>query len=237
MKSWYKQNPEEAKKLSIVLLKDRIRKKKMAALPGEVELISSNLPSSQYYYHFIRDAVAAENLSPKYDYSITSIDYHSETPEIIVDSREQQPLNLKGVKTVSHSLSFGDYAIVGRENNLVVERKSLPDLVSSCVKNYERFRKEFERAKTSGATMIVLCEESLSTALNFCYIPYFKKYTRIRPEVVFHNIRELIQDFGYQFLFCDGRIKSAETLLKIFRIKSDINKIDLQWAQDRAKIL
>lgn len=237
---WFKENPEEAKALAVEMLRERVLRKKLTTLPGEVELVSCGLPNSQYYYTKIGTKELSKTLGilSNFEYKLTKVSAPKDMVlDIIVDTREQQPLIIKGHNLVSKKLEFGDYALTGKENEVAIERKSLPDFISSFVTNYERVRKEFQRAKDAGAYMVVLCEESLNTALNYPYIPYFRKYTKIRPEAVFHNVRDAIQEFGIQFLFCDGRVRSAEVLVKLLSIGQTIKCIDLQWAEDHSKIL
>jgi len=237
MKRWFKENPEDAKKLSIRMLKERIKRKSLTRLPSEVELITCGLPSSEYYYNFIVSEVVSAGLTPPYDYGCTTFEVDDSPLQIVVDTREQTPLNFKDVTIVKNSLNFGDYAVLGKEQGIVIERKSLPDLIGSCVAQYERFTREFQRAKDAGAYLIVLCEESLNTAQNYPYIPYLRRFIKTPPEAVFHNVRELMQNFGFQFVFCDGRARAAEVAIKIFRLKQDVRTLDLQFYLDRRKLL
>lgn len=236
-RKWFKANPKLAEQLSIQMLEYRIQVKDLATLPSEVELVSCGLPHSQYFYQTLAAETQKLKTPHKYDYSLTSLSFNETPQDIIIDTREQEPWKLKGVKAEVDTLSFGDYAIKGREKEIVIERKSLSDFVSTLVRGYDRFVREFERAKSDGAYIIVLCEESLNTALNYNYIPYFSKYTKIRPEAVFHNVRDIIRSFDCQFVFCDGRVKSAQTCLNIFRLGETVKKIDLQFYLDRAKLL
>lgn len=236
-RKFFKTNPEEGKKLAIEMLKERIDIKGLRKLPGEVELVSCGLPNSQFYYETLGELTKSEIGTPIYQYGRGQLAFSKKISEIIIDSREQDALILKGVKTIQQGLKFADYAIVGEENKVVIERKSLADFVSSFVRGYERIHKEFQRAKDAGAYLIVLCEESLTTALSYPHIPYFRRYTKMPPEVVFHNVRNLIQEFDCQFVFCDGRVKSAETLLKIFQLGEQVKTMDLQYLIDRAKTL
>jgi DNA excision repair protein ERCC-4 len=63
----------------------------------------------------------------------------------IIDSREQLGFNLAPLKSVIDTLDAGDYSIRGLENQIAVERKSLPDLVSCCGIERERFERELQR--------------------------------------------------------------------------------------------
>jgi DNA excision repair protein ERCC-4 len=71
-------------------------------------------------------------------------------PVVIVDTREQTPLEvgafpnwIGGVER--RALATGDYSVVGFENEIAIERKSLSDLVSTLLHNRARFLAECER--------------------------------------------------------------------------------------------
>ncbi len=238
MKKWFQSNPDKNLFMAVSMLKERMEKKSLTIAPTEVELISSGLPSINFYeskgdYEKICDDLGMNCL---YDYSISTAKFKKKKLKIIVDTRESKPFKFKDHKTVDKKLDFGDYAIFGKENDIAIERKSLPDLISSFVSNFDRVEREFARAKDKNAYLIVVCEESLNTALNFHQIPYIKRYTKLRPEVLFHNIRELIQKYNFQFVFCDGVQKATETVEKIFLYDGDIRKLDIQYAIDKKKI-
>lgn len=64
-------------------------------------------------------------------------------PTVIIDSREKLPFSFsKNVHTTVAALRVGDYSLVGAENSLAIERKSLADLLSSITHNRVRFEKE-----------------------------------------------------------------------------------------------
>ena len=63
----------------------------------------------------------------------------------VIDSREQCPLDLAPLRSVTGTLATGDYSIRGLENVIAVERKSLPDLLSCIGTARERFDREVQR--------------------------------------------------------------------------------------------
>lgn len=87
-------------------------------------------------------------------------------PTIVVDTREQAPwapcLCLSGKRhvlpSVSHGLSFGDYAIDGYESALAIERKSLQDAAGSAIGSWENELTKVARAEVAGARYVVLIE-------------------------------------------------------------------------------
>lgn len=66
---------------------------------------------------------------------------------IVEDTREQTPLDFSAldVKVISGTLDTGDYSILGLENVVTVERKSLPDLLGCIGKDRDRFDREMHR--------------------------------------------------------------------------------------------
>lgn len=63
----------------------------------------------------------------------------------VIDTREQTPFNLHPLKSIKKKLETGDYSICGLESQVCLERKSLPDLLSSVGKNRPRFNDCIDR--------------------------------------------------------------------------------------------
>lgn len=63
----------------------------------------------------------------------------------VVDTREQQPLDLAPLRVESGTLASGDYSLRGLEHVIRIERKSLPDLIACCGVERERFDREVQR--------------------------------------------------------------------------------------------
>ncbi len=65
---------------------------------------------------------------------------------IIIDTREQKPFEFPdGVPTIVSGLRAGDYSIVGFQEQVSIERKSLADLYQTCGKGHERFERELDK--------------------------------------------------------------------------------------------
>jgi ERCC4-type nuclease len=69
----------------------------------------------------------------------------SEQITAITDSREQYPLDLAPLRTVTATLTTGDYSVVGLESIVAIERKELGDLLSCVGVERERFEREIQR--------------------------------------------------------------------------------------------
>lgn len=68
-------------------------------------------------------------------------------PVVIVDSREQRPWRFANLPTERGTLPTGDYSIGGLEHLIVLERKSLSDLVGCVGRDRTRFVAELARLR------------------------------------------------------------------------------------------
>jgi len=70
----------------------------------------------------------------------------NEKPLILVDSREQLPLQFRNLQSVIATLATGDYSVAGLTSVFAIERKTISDLIGCCVgENRQRFEKELHR--------------------------------------------------------------------------------------------
>lgn len=235
MKIWFKLNPVAGRDYAVELLQRRKYQKGIRYALGEVELLSLSFPTVSYYMG-IGDGYGAINqkigLKNSFDYEC-AVDF-IEKPHnfrVMIDTREQNPLKISNA--LRGKLDYGDYrAESGGASNLAVERKSLPDFISTFgnENNLERFVREAERAVKDGASLVVLNENSLESALSFDSDFRIVKHTRMRPEMVFHNVREIIQEYrNVQFAFCSGRVHMRNTVEKLLLMKNDAKTVDLQY--------
>lgn len=120
---------------------------------------------------------------------------------IVVDSHERYAYRFTGrqVATVSRALPCGDYGLIVDDRVVAsVERKSLPDLVSSLTSGKLRFALA-ELAALPRAAVVI--EERYSAVF---------KLDRVRPAVVVDGLAELqIRYPGVPIVFCETR-KLAE---------------------------
>jgi ERCC4-type nuclease len=74
----------------------------------------------------------------------------------IVDSREQNALNLEPLTTITSTLPTGDYSVRGLEHVIAIERKSLDDLVGCVGRDRERFDREVQRLLAFPVRILVI---------------------------------------------------------------------------------
>jgi ERCC4-type nuclease len=67
------------------------------------------------------------------------------TPTILIDTREQTPLKFDLFPSEGATLPTGDYSVKGLEDTVMIERKSVSDLIGSLTSGRERFQREVQR--------------------------------------------------------------------------------------------
>jgi len=241
MKKWLKDQPiEKAQEYCKSLLVKRKADKNIVYSPTQVELRTIMSPSVIFYnkifnnYYDLCSEVGLENkfVHPK---DITNQFKNKLTVRdtIYVDTREQSWLKFD-IPFEIKTLPFGDYSCSNDNCDCYIERKSLSDFISTLsIGNLDRFKNEITKAKKNNAYLVVVIEEKLANALSFQYLPHISKKIKATPEYIFHNVRELIQDYdNLQFLFVDGKNEMKRVIESIFSSKCFYKKIDLQLAYD-----
>lgn len=77
-------------------------------------------------------------------------------PTIIIDTREQTPWTFSRFPTECGTLPTGDYSIKGLTRLIVVERKSLPDLLGCIGHDRERFTAELQRLRGYRFRLVII---------------------------------------------------------------------------------
>lgn len=243
LKNWLNKIPlESAKKYCKGALQQRKTKKNLFYTPTQVELRSVLCPPIHYYqkifgdYYKLCEEMGFVNKITRYPTQFKyGHAYQNPKYKILVDTREQLPLNFNR-ETVVQTLKFGDYAFSDERASCGahVERKSIGDFIGTLSGGYERFCREIERAGEAKSNLIVLVEESIDNCLNFNSLPQvYKKNTKVTPDYVFFNVREILQKYPYvQFLFVNDRREASETIEKIFACGCAHKDVDLQLAYD-----
>jgi ERCC4-type nuclease len=77
---------------------------------------------------------------------------------IVVDTREQRPWVFDPSQVIASraALPAGDYSLVGLETRVVLERKSIGDLVQTVIHDWLRFRKELNRLSGFDVAAVVV---------------------------------------------------------------------------------
>lgn len=128
---------------------------------------------------------------------------------ICIDSREQTPWTFSGmapdaphcdkaliVPTKRVGLKTGDYSIVGMEDAVCVERKSLSDLYSTVIHGRERFERELERMKQFDFSALVI--EASWEAI--CNSP--PRHSKANPKTIYRSLIAYAQRYGVHVYPC-----------------------------------
>ena len=121
---------------------------------------------------------------------------------IVVDSREQAPFSFAHERYEAQvqpgTLSVGDYSLVGLEDKVAVERKSLPDLVACLGRERERFERELMRGAALDAFCVV-CEGSWLELARGEY------RSQLKPHAACQSVLAFTARYRVPFLFAGGR--------------------------------
>ena len=241
LKKWLKQQTtEKAQEYCRGLLVKRRNDKNLIYAPSQIELRTIMSPSIVFYnkifddYYELCSDIGLENkfIHPNIITNQFKNKLNSKNT-IYVDTREQNWLKFD-IPFEIKTLPFGDYTANNDNCNCYIERKSLSDFISTLsVKNFDRFKNEIEKAHVNNSYLIVIVEEKLSNALSFQYLPHISKKIKATPEYIFHNVRQLIQEYSnLQFLFVDGRTEMKNSIEAILASNCFYKKVDLQLAYD-----
>ena len=144
--------------------------------------------------------------------------------EILIDTREQQPLNFPNF--VESKLDFGDYTAGGEKySSTFVDRKAVGDFCSTFSGGVERFRKEMDRCVEFGSYMFVVVESSVDKINSDN-----KKFVK-NMSYVWHNVKQLMLEYpeNIQFIFAYSRKGAQKIIPKILYYGSELRNVDVQY--------
>lgn len=124
---------------------------------------------------------------------------------VLVDTRENTPFDLSvfGFKCERATLKTGDYSLKGLEHQVVIERKSLPDLLGCICQQRERFERELTRLKEfDSRVVIVSASEKVIERGKW-------KYSKVTPKQVIGSYTGWMA-WNIPFIFADNHEKAAK---------------------------
>ena len=136
---------------------------------------------------------------------------------IIIDTREQAPLNFSKMENVSkvitRKLDVGDYAVEynnGYVANVVFERKGMGDAFGTMGKGYKRFKREIERAEAMGVKLILIIEGSMTKVLNGY------KYSKIKGKSLNQKLFTLLFRYNIETVYCTNRLEMTKYIVSYY---------------------
>jgi acetone carboxylase gamma subunit len=236
LKKWLKEcDIESSCSYLITKLTDYCLVKGLDCIPSQSQIKTiACLPSIEIFHEFcgksfcdIANSLKLKcNFNYKEKHTIKDLNNIS-LDQMVIDTREQKPLQFNGLKIISSKLECGDYAIY-KDDSLVIERKSITDFFSTLSGGFDRFVREIERAKKLGVYIVVLIESPLNTAL-YCK----RTFGMCSGDYIMHHMRKICRQFNnVQFVFCDGRADLTKKVLYILDMKEQAKTTDLQYLFD-----
>jgi len=149
---------------------------------------------------------------------------------IVVDTREQLPWGfefvdkttgeLKTYDTASAKIDEGDYELEGLHGTCVIERKSLPDFVSSITWGRDRFVRELERMQEKVEHPFVFIEANVDEVLRGEY------QNNVVPRAIIGSALSFAVDFpAVHFVWCGcRRYAEAQALVLFADIEREMKK-------------
>ena len=145
--------------------------------------------------------------------------------KIIIDTREQEPLEFPNVVGASYEracLAVGDYGCLhddGEEDKCVVERKSVADLFNSYSRRYDDERAKILKAKELGKFFILAIERPILEVRGGCrwmrggQIFESKKSGRSMVK----QIMTVSRKYDVPVWFCESREAMAYRIFEYFK--------------------
>lgn len=143
---------------------------------------------------------------------------------VAVDTREQHPWSFLGFKcdsphagrdliipTCQKALKTGDYSIIGMEDEIAIERKSLQDLYSTLGQSRDRFIRELERMKEMEFAALVI--EADWTVV--CNCP--PEHSKLHPKTVFRSLIAFAQRYKVHVYPCKTRHLAERVAFRILQ--------------------
>lgn len=141
---------------------------------------------------------------------------------LIIDRREKHPYRFLGLRadakfknvplaipTAFGFLKSGDYSILGFEDRVAIERKSVVDLYSTLGQHRDRFQREHERMAALDFAAVVI-EGSWDRVLN-----HPPEWSRLLPKTVYRTALAWQIRYGVHWIPCEDRRMGEVTTFRL----------------------
>jgi hypothetical protein len=214
----------------MVLLEMLTNKTKEEICPSEIILTSYGLPSIHVFKKFFGSythACAGAGGVPFLNGRLPKDFSEKVNAKIFIDTREQQPLSFP--QSESLKLDLGDYGIENKFFDYTfVDRKSEGDFKSTLSQdNYERFRRELQRAREQDCFIFVVVESDLEQIEK----NNSKSKHQANLAYIYHNMRALQLEFKdcCQFVMTSNRENSVKLIPRLLKHGRKLWNVDLQY--------
>lgn len=140
---------------------------------------------------------------------------------LLIDTREKPKAIRSILRTLDEShivhestkLLFGDYMDWNRPDIVIDRKQNIAELAKNCTIEHDRFKREMEKAKKAGATLVILVEQNrYKSGDKWIHVGdisdlllWDSPHTTIRGEKVFRVLRSWQSKYPIRVEFCDKR--------------------------------
>lgn len=159
---------------------------------------------------------------------------------IIVDSREKpkaiertlQYFSDHGIEYEVSKLLFGDYMDWNRPGVVVDRKQNIAELAKNCTVEHERFRREMDKARKAGATLVVLVEQNrykdrgewVEVDSIEDLLRWSSPHTMVRGEKVYRVLASWTAKYPLRVEFCDKRSTGRRIAEILYRDENEQNQ-------------
>ena len=159
---------------------------------------------------------------------------------VIVDSREKpkaiertlQYFIDHGIEYEVSKLLFGDYMDWNRPGVVVDRKQNIAELAKNCTVEHERFRREMEKARKAGATLVILVEQNrykdrgewVEVDSIEDLLRWSSPHTMVRGEKVFRVLASWTAIYPLRVVFCDKRSTGRKIVEILYSDENELNK-------------
>lgn len=159
---------------------------------------------------------------------------------VIVDSREKpkaiertlQYFKDHGIEYEVSKLLFGDYMDWNRPGVVVDRKQNIAELAKNCTVEHERFRREMDKARKAGATLVVLVEQNrykdrgewVEVDSIEDLLRWSSHHTMVRGEKVYRVLASWTAKYPLRVEFCDKRSTGRRIAEILYRDENEQNK-------------
>lgn len=159
---------------------------------------------------------------------------------VIVDSREKpkaiertlQYFSNHGIEYEVSKLLFGDYMDWNRPGVVVDRKQNIAELAKNCTVEHERFRREMDKARKAGATLVVLVEQNrykdrgewVEVDSIEDLLRWSSPHTMVRGEKVYRVLASWTAKYPLRVEFCDKRSTGRRIAEILYRDENEQNQ-------------
>lgn len=157
---------------------------------------------------------------------------------VIIDSREKPKaigkildyFNQHGIEYEVSKLLFGDYMDWNRPGIVVDRKQNIAELAKNCTVEHERFRREMEKARKAGATLVVLVEQNrykdrgewVEVDSIEDLLRWSSPHTMVRGEKVYRVLASWTAKYPLRVVFCDKRSTGRKIVEILYRDENEL---------------